>query len=116
MPFKMKPVDRNELVKLLSEGPQRGRPSRGVELLEEFVGSGETATRVQFGSTKERNAVAISVSNAAKRAGSQVWVRKLGGGTGTDLLLVNLSKADAATRKAYDNRPRVGRRPAKASR
>jgi len=55
--------------------------------------------------------MSISVTNAAKRAGSQVWVRKLGGGTGTELLLVNLTKADAATRKAYENRPRVGRRP-----
>src|SRR5688500_4723645 len=104
MPFKMKPVDRNELAELLADSPQRGRSSRGAELLEEFLSSGETASRVQFGSTKERNAVAISVTNAAKRAGSQIWVRKVGGGTGTDLLLVNLSKADAATRKAYDNR------------
>jgi transcription elongation GreA/GreB family factor len=111
MPFKMKPVDRNELAELLADAPQRGRSSRGAELLEEFVAGGETATRVEFGATKERNAVAISVTNAAKRAGSQIWVRKLGGGTGTDLLLVNLSKADAATRKAYENRPRVGRRP-----
>ena len=112
MPFKMKPVDRNELAELLADAPQRGRTSKGAELLEEFVSSGETASRVQFGSTKERNAIAISVTNAAKRAGSQIWVRKVGGGTGTDLLLVNLSKADAATRKAYDNRPRVGRKPA----
>lgn len=113
MPFKMKPVDRTELAALLAEGPQRGRASKGAELLEEFVGSGETAASVQLDSTKERNAVAISVGNAAKRAGSQIWVRKLGGGTGTDLLLVNLTKADAATRKAYDTRPRVGRKPSK---
>jgi len=111
MPFKMKPVDKTELAELLADAPQRGRTSRGAELLEEFTSSGEVATRVQLTSTKERNAVAISVTNAAKRAGSQVWVRKLGGGTGVDLLLVNLTKADAATRKAYDNRPRVGRRP-----
>ena len=109
----MKPVDRNELAQLLADAPQRGRTSKGAELLEDFVGSGETATRVEFGSTKERNGIAISVTNAAKRAGSQIWVRKIGGGTGTDLLLINLSKADAATRKAYDNRPRVGRRPSK---
>jgi hypothetical protein len=113
MPFKLKPIDRNELAQLIAEAPQRGRTSRGAELLEEFVASGETASRVQCGSTKERNAIAISVSNAAKRSGSQIWVRKLGGGTGSDLLLVNLSKADAATRKAHENRPRVGRRPSK---
>ena len=44
-------------------------------------------------------------------SGGKVWVRKLGGGTGTELLLINLDKASAATRKAYDNRPRVGRKP-----
>jgi hypothetical protein len=112
MPFKMKPVDRSELAELLAAAPQRGRTSRGGELLEEFLASGEGATRVEFASTKERNAVALSVTNAAKRAGSQVWVRKLGGGTGTELLLINLAKADAGTRKAYENRPRVGRPPA----
>jgi hypothetical protein len=111
MPFKMQPVDRSELAELLADAPQRGRTSKGAELLEEFLGSGETATKVQLDSTKDRNAIAISVTNAAKRAGSQLWVRKLGGGTGTDLLLINLTKADAQTRKAYDNRPRVGRRP-----
>jgi hypothetical protein len=112
MPFKMKPVDKNELAQLLADTPQRGRTSRGAQLLEEFLASGEVATRVQLGSTKERNAIAISLNNAAKRAGSQIWVRKLGGGTGTELLLVNLAKADAQTRRAYENRPRVGRRAA----
>lgn len=113
MPFKMKPVDRGELASLLAEAPQRGRSSKGAELLEEFLSSGEAAARVDLGSTKERNSVAISLTNAAKRAGSQIWVRKVGGGTGTELLLVNLAKADAATRKAFENRPRVGRRPSK---
>ena len=113
MPFKMKPIDRNQLAELLADTPQRGRTSKGAELLEEFLGSGETATQVQLGTTKERNALAISVGNAAKRAGSQIWVKKVGGGTGTDLLLINLAKADATTRKLYDNRPRVGRRPSK---
>lgn len=109
--FKMKSVDKSELAELLASTPQRGRTSRGALLLEEFLATGEMATRVQFESTKERNAVALSVSNAAKRAGQEIWVRKLGGGTGTELLLVNLAKADAQTRKAYENRPRVGRRP-----
>ena len=112
MAFKMKPVDKSELAELLAEAPQRGRSSRGASLLDEFLASGETATRVQFDSTKDRNAIALSLSNAAKRAGSQIWVRKLGGGTGTELLLINLAKADAGTRRAYENRPRVGRRPA----
>jgi hypothetical protein len=109
MSFKMTPVDKDELAQLLAEGPQRGRTSKGAELLEEFISSGETATKVQLGSTKERNAISLSVTNAAKRSGAQVWVRKVGGGTGTDLLLINLSKASADTRKAYENRPRVGR-------
>ncbi len=109
MPFKLKPVDAKELAQLLAEGPQRGRTSRGAELLEEFISSGEAAATVQLGSTKERNAISLSVTNAAKRTGAQIWVRKVGGGTGTDLLLVNLSKANAETRRAYENRPRVGR-------
>ena len=112
MAFKIKPVDKGELADLLASAPQRGRSSKGGQLLEEFLGSGETACRVQFDTTKERNGMSLSISNAAKRAGSQVWVRKLGGGTGTDVLLVNLAKADAATRRMYDDRPRVGR-PAK---
>ena len=109
----MKPVDKSELVELLESQPGRGRTSKGASLLEEFTSSGETACRFEFGSTNERNSMALSIGNAAKRAGSQVWVKKLGGGTGTDLLLVNLAKADAATRRLYDNRPRVGRRPSK---
>lgn len=113
MAFKIKPVDKGELAELLASTPRRGRTSKGAELLEEFIASGDAACRVQFDSTKERNSVALSVSNAAKRAGSQVWARKLGGGTGTELLLVNLTKADAATRRMYDERPRVGRRPSK---
>ena len=113
MSFRMKPVDQAALTDLIAQTPTRGRSSRGAELLEQFIGSGNVAATVQLGSTKERNAVAISTANAAKAAGSQVWIRKQGGGTGTDLLLVNLAKADAATRKAYENRPRPGRKPAK---
>jgi hypothetical protein len=111
MSFKMQPVGKDELAELLAEGPRRGRSSKGAELLEQFLSSGEVATKVQFASTKERNAISLSLNNAAKRRGSQLWVKKVGGGTGTELLLINLTKADAATRKAYDNRPRVGRRP-----
>ena len=113
MAYKIKPVDQATLTELIAQTPQRGRTSKGAELLEQFISSGNVAATVQLGSTKERNAVAISAANAAKAAGSQVWIRKQGGGTGTDLLLVNLSKADAATRKAYENRPRPGRRPTK---
>jgi hypothetical protein len=113
MPFKMKPVTKDELSQLLAETSPRGRSSKGAELLEDFLASGETATRVGFDSTKERNAISLSLTNAAKRAGSQIWVKKIGGGTGTELLLINLAKSDAATRKAYDSRPRVGRPAAK---
>lgn len=112
MAFKMKPVPKAALSQLIAEMPQRGRRSQGGELLEEFLSSGETAVTVSSGSTKERNSLAISVSNFARRIGAPIWVRKMGGGSGTDLLLVNLSKADAATKKAYENRPRPGRKPA----
>ena len=113
MPFKLKPVSRDDLGKLIAEAPRRGRSSKGAELVEEVLASGETAATGNFGSTKERNALSISASNYCRNAEKQVWVRKLGGGTGTELLLVNLTKADAETRKAYENRPRVGRRPSK---
>lgn len=112
MAFKMKPVPKAALAQLIAEMPQRGRRSQGGELLEEFLSSGETAVTVTGSSTKDRNSLAISVSNFARRIGAQVWVRKMGGGSGTDLLLVNLAKADAATKKAYENRPRPGRKPA----
>jgi hypothetical protein len=111
MAFRIKPVDQATLTELIAQTPTRGRSSKGAELLEEFIGSGNVAATVQFGSTKERNAVAISAANAARAAGSQIWIRKQGGGNGTDLLLINLTKSDAATRKAYENRPRPGRKP-----
>jgi hypothetical protein len=111
MAFKLKPVSQPELKDLLTSGPARGRTSKGGTLIDEFITSGEVAATVQFSSTKERNAVALSAANHVRRNDAQIWVRKVGGGTGTELLLVNLAKADAATRKAYDNRPRVGRRP-----
>ena len=113
MTFKMNSVDQAQLAELIAQAPQRGRVSKGGELMQEFVGSGEIAASVQLNSTKERNALAISASNFARANDMQVWVRKLGGGTGIQLLLVNLTKADAATRKAYENRPRPGRRPKK---
>jgi hypothetical protein len=112
MAFKLTPVSASELKDLLTQGAARGRSSKGGALIKEFITSGEVAATVQLGSTKERNAVALSASNHTRRTGAQVWVRKAGGGTGTELLLVNLAKADAATRKAYETRPRVGRRPA----
>ncbi|MBA2282177.1 MAG: hypothetical protein M3527_02570 [Actinomycetota bacterium] len=109
----MKSVDQGKLSDLIAQTTPRGRTSKGGELIEEFIGGGDVAATVELGSTKERNAIAISAANHARRAGSQIWVRKLGGGTGTELLLVNLAKADAATRKAYETRPRPGRRPTK---
>lgn len=114
MAFKLRSVAPQELAQLISEAPARGRSSKGAALVNEFVDSGNTAATVQVGSTKERNALAISASNHIRSASKQVWVRKLGGGTGTELLLVNLAKADTATRKAYEGRPRPGRRPGKS--
>jgi hypothetical protein len=111
--FRLKSVNQQALTDLISQQPQRGRTSKGGELVQQFVESGETAATVDLGSTKERNAVSISAANHARNNDVQVWVRKLGGGTGTELLLINLTKADAATRQAYESRPRPGRRPAK---
>ena len=68
------------------------------------------AATVDLGSTKERNAVAISAANHTRKSGASVWVRKEGGGTGTELLLVNLSKADAATKQGL-RQPPEGRPP-----
>ena len=111
MAFKFNSVSQSDLVERLQRTAPRGRTSKGATLIEEFLASGQVAATVDLGSTKERNAVAISASNHTRKSGSQVWVRKEGGGTGTELLLVNLAKANAETRKAYENRPRVGRRP-----
>jgi hypothetical protein len=113
MALKLKPVSQAELADRLTRTAPRGRSSKGGALVDEFVASGEVAASAQFGSTKERNAVALSAANHVRRSGSQIWIRKEGGGTGTELLLINLSKADAATRKAYDTRPRPGRKPGK---
>lgn len=113
MPIKLKPVSEDDLDALLSRGAPRGRSSKGGTLIENFLASGDVAATAQLSSTKERNAVALSAANYLRRSGGNVWVRKLGGGTGTELLLINLDKASPATRKAYENRPRVGRKAGK---
>jgi hypothetical protein len=113
MAFKLKSVSQNELAQLIAEAPRRGRSSKGAELIEDFLAAGEVAASVDLGSTKERNAISISAANYCRGSDKQVWVRKVGGGTGTELLLINLTKADAATKKAYETRPRPGRRPSK---
>lgn len=106
----MKPVDESTLKDLLDSGSTRRRRSAGAELVEEFLQSGDSAVVVTLANTKERNAVAISAASFLKSAHHQVWVKKQGGSSGTELLLVNLAKADAATRRAYETRPRPGRR------
>ncbi len=111
--YKLKPVDQSTLSSLISQPQTRAGSSKGAELIEEFRGSGNVAATVGFGSTKERNAVAISATNHCRNTGAKVWVRKLGGGQGTELLLIDLDKADAATKKAYETRPRPGRRPSR---
>jgi hypothetical protein len=109
--FKLKSVDQATLHNLISQPQTRAGSSKGAELIEEFKASGDVAAQVGFGSTKERNSVSVSATNWCRNQGIKVWVRKLGGGVGTDLLLIDLEKADAATKKAYDTRPRPGRRP-----
>ena len=111
MSFKFNAVNQTDLTDRLQRSAPRGRSSKGAALIDEFVGSGQVAATVDLGSTKERNAVAISAANHTRKADVQVWVRKEGGGTGTELLLINLAKANAETKKAYESRPRVGRRP-----
>jgi hypothetical protein len=111
MAFKFNAVNQTELSDRLQRTATRGRTSKGATLIEEFLSSGQVAATVDLGSTKERNAVAISASNHTRNSGAQVWVKKEGGGTGTELLLINLGKSNAETKKAYENRPRVGRRP-----
>ncbi len=110
MSFRLKAVDVVTLSTLVAESPHRGRPSKGGELLQEFLASGMTAATVDLGSTDERNSTATSAARYADGAGLHIWLRKLGGPTGTELLMINLSKADAATRRAYENRPRPARR------
>jgi hypothetical protein len=111
MAFKFNAVNQSELADRLQRSAPRGRSSKGAALIEEFLSSGQVAATVELGSTKERNAVAISAANHTRSSGAPVWIKKEGGGTGTDLLLINLGKANAETKKAYENRPRVGRKP-----
>jgi hypothetical protein len=108
--FKLKSVTAAQLSDLMTKPAPRGRTSKGQELIEEFLASGEVAASVALPSDKERNAVSISAGNFVRRAGSKVWIRKTGP---TELLLINLDKAPAEVKKAYDSRPRVGRQPAK---
>ncbi|MGI8663264.1 MAG: hypothetical protein ACR2LQ_08665 [Acidimicrobiales bacterium] len=109
--FKLKAVDQQTLSSLISQPQTRAGSSKGAELLDEFKATGNVAAQVSFASTKERNSVSISATSWARRKGLNVWVRKLGGGHGTELLLVDLDASDAATKTAYETRPRPGRRP-----
>src|SRR4051794_25273427 len=104
MAFKMKAVDQATLSDLLSKPTRVGRTSKGAELIDEFLSSGAVAATVDLGSTKERNAVAISAANHVRGTDS-VWLKKQGGASGTELLLINLSKSDVATKRAYRERP-----------
>ncbi len=110
MAYKMKPVNPQDLAVMISRPQTRAGTGMGATLVEDFRGSGNVAATVSFGSSKERNSASISATNYCRKVGAKIWVRKLGGGTGTDLLLIDLDKADAATKKAYDSRPRPGRR------
>src|SRR5690349_8181761 len=107
--YKLKPVDQDTLTTMISQPQSRAGSSKGAELITEFLSSGDVAATVGFASTKERNSIAISATNHCRSTGSKIWVRKLGGGQGTELLLIDLDKADAATKKAYETRPRPGR-------
>ena len=111
MTFKFNAVNQSELADRLQRSAPRGRSSKGAALIDEFVASGQVAATVDLSSTKERNAVAISAANHTRKSDAPVWIKKEGGGTGTELLLINLAKANAETKKAYETRPRVGRRP-----
>ncbi|MEO7555027.1 MAG: hypothetical protein ABIV94_00310 [Acidimicrobiales bacterium] len=109
--FKLKAVDQQTLSALIKQPQTRAGSSKGAELIEEFKSGSDVAAQVSFASTKERNSVSISATTWARSNGIQIWVRKLGGGQGTDLLLIDLDRADADTKKAYETRPRPGRRP-----
>src|SRR5262249_37496816 len=109
--FKLKAVDQATLTNLISQPQTRAGSSKGAALVEEFKASGNMAAQVTFASTKERNSVSISATNWSRDHGIRVWLRKPGGRLGPDLLPTALARADAATRKAYENRPRPGRKP-----
>ena len=111
--FKLKPIEASEIAALISKPQTRAGSSKGAELINEFKASGNVAATVSFASTKERNSVSVSATNWCRNNDIKVWVRKLGGGSGTELLLIDLDKADDATKRAYETRPRPGRRPSK---
>ena len=110
--FKLKRVPANELPALMSQRTSGGRSSRGQELVDQFLASGQTAASVELRSTKERDGLAISAANYIRRGEHRVWIRK---SSPIELLLINLAKAPADVVKAHSARPRVGRRPVKKS-
>lgn len=111
--FKIKPIAKEDVVGLIT-APTSTRKGKGGELVDSFLAGNHAAGSVTFASTKERNAVTVSANNYIKSAGSPVWIRKQGGATGTDLLLINLDLADDATKAAHASRPRPGRKPTAA--
>lgn len=106
--FTFKSVPADQLSELLQKRTRQGRTSRGQSLIEDFLASSDVAATVAFGTDRERNSVAVSASNFIRTSGQKVWIKK---SSPTELLLVNLAKAPADVKKAYEKRPRVGRQP-----
>lgn len=112
MPFKLTPIKADELSELVTKAATRTRTSEGMELVDDFLASGEVAATVDLPDTKKRNSLSMSAGNYVRNAGHKVWVKKAPGST-TALVLVNLDKASADVKKAYENRPRPGRKASK---
>lgn len=110
MSFKFKPVSKTDLSSIVQKAPARGRTSKGMQLVQEFLASGEAAAEVDFEQAKERNSVKTSVANFVRTSGDKIWVRNAGD---TAILLINVDLAPADVKKAYESRPR-GPRAAKA--
>lgn len=104
MAFDFKAVKPEDLKEAVTKAPARGRTSRGQVMLEEFLASGQVAATVTFSTPQERNSLKTSAMNFQRKSGvGPVWVRNSGD---TGLMLINVEKAPADVKKAYEGRPK----------
>ena len=108
--FSITPISPIDLQDRLNRRTERSRYSKGSKIVTKFLDGEAAAVSVKTKDVVERNKVIASCkSYIASSQGDNVtvWAKA---STPTEILLVNLTKADAATKTAYKNRPRVGRK------
>lgn len=104
------PIPASELAERIAKPIPRARRSKGFKIVEEFLHSGNVAAVVTAPDKVERDRVLVSIKTylnfSAQGRAATVWAKV---SSPTEILLINIDKADEATRKAYENRPKAGR-------